>query len=214
MAGIDLTQFQVNFDHFRPSMAECPATRKHNNKVVGSLNAAVREKVGRHSCEDALVFLDGLVAKMNRPESLAELVNEAPITSFEDGVALPQYDASRMNFKLDMMLLEVVENFQRAYPGIDAPRKAAYEKLQSKLKIISTLREHMWKYNQVQRGLLPGEGLYEDSGKDCVRALVRILLKLRMHNYHKRQNMVCGEQLFNGHATGYFKPRQSIKQFV
>lgn len=188
--------------------------KKLNNTVIKSLNAAVKEKVERHSSQDALNFLDGLVLKMNKPESLAELVNEPPITTFEDGKALHQYDTSRMNFKLDMMLLEVVENFHKGLPQIDARRKAAYEQLQSKLRIISALREYMWKYNQVQRGLLETEGLYDDSGKDCVRALVRILLKLRMHNYHKRQNMVCAEQQHNGHATGYFKPLQSVKQFV
>lgn len=210
----ELGQFQMNFDHFRPAVSECPATKKMNNTVVRSLHETVRMKVHTHTPEQALIFLDELVDKMNKPESLAELVNEPPLTAFEGGSAFHQYDSSRMNFKLDMLLLEVVESFHKGLAQIDDTRKAAYEQLQSKLKIISSLREHMWKYDQVQRGLMQVEGLYDNDGKDCVRALVRILLKLRMHNYHKRQNQVCREQHHNGHATGYFKPHISIKDFV
>ena len=212
-ARLDLQAFCDGFKTFRPVVTENAATQKLIAKEVRLLVKDARDEVGRMSGEEALAFLDGLVERLSRPEAFSELVNEDPT-----GVlASQEYGVSRMNLRIDRLLLQVAEAFHRGQPATSAlERKDAYDRLQAKLRNIAHLREGMWRHCQIERGLVRDGGLYEDDGaKDGVRALIRVLLLLRTGNLHKRQNMVCSEVVTaEGYATGYFRPGKTIRDFV
>ena len=205
--------FEEHFDAFRPVVDEGQECRKANNRLQQSAYAEARASVKKMSCEEALQFLDQLVARMDMPESLAEMVHQSPTGCLR---TLNQYDSTRLNWDLDILLLEVVEAFHKNIHVMTIQRKEAYEALQSKLRIIHRMREDMWLYNQLSKGLVPGAQLYDcQEGKECMQALMRILLLMRARNYHKRQNMVCEEAMTaKGMCTGYFEPKMTIKTLV
>ena len=208
---MNMAEFEQGFEDFRPVASETETTRKLNDKSVRLMTQDVKSKIGQMTQSQALAFLDDLVDEMKQKDTLGKMVNEDPT-----GVLNTQeYGTGRMNLKLDMLLLEVVEAFHKAQPHSSAPdRKLAYGSLQAKLRNVARLRELMWCHYQIEKGFQT-DGLYEDEGKDGVRALVRILLHLRMGNLHKRQNMVCSEVLNPaGLPTGYFQPSMTIRDFV
>lgn len=204
---MDYTAFARGHAAHRPCVAEGAAVRQINNAMLRAAADAATVRIRSLTPTQALQFLHAAAARMDGEGSLAELVNERP------EVALVQYDDSRLNVKIDLTLLEVAEAVHRCRPVATHQDAAAFALLAAKLRVVRRLRVQMWEFHQLQRGLAaaPDDG---DEAKDRQRALLRLLLNLRIDNAHKRLDQVCYEHVHDGQPTGYFRRHRSIKDYV
>lgn len=205
---MDYMQFSQNISSFRPCAFEDKQTRRMNGSLVQKTCDVAKAKIRSWTAEQAMDFLNDMVEHLNDGKSLGTLVNEDP------QVAMTEYDDSRLNIKVDMMLLEVAEALYQCRPPNEQMSK--FDQLMAKLRVIRKLRAQMWEYHRLQHNLIPGEGVFDDvdDTRDRQRALLRLLLNLRMDGAHKRLDVVCFEKVVAGHATGYFQPRQTIESYV
>lgn len=210
---MDYPAFVKGHAGFRPCVAESKPVRQINGKALCDAAAEATGRIKAMTPAQAVDFLDTLAERLNAETTLASLVNEEP------EVGLLQYDDSRLNVKIDMLLLEAAEAFYRCRqtgPAELGRIQQQTAQLMAKLRVVRKLRVQMWEFHQLQRNLLAAPGVADDGeeAKDRQRALLRLLLNLRMDNAHKRLDWVCYEQVVGGQPTGYFKARQSIKDFV
>ena len=206
----DYSSFAAGFQNFRPCLSESKDVQHLNNQLMKRHEDQTRTRSSAFSPEQALIFLDELVDKMNRNESFSEYLHSDPTSEMTNTM----YDESRMNMRLDLTLLEVIAAVQRGQPEADRLRR--YNTLVSKLKTIMKMRHCMFYYHRLQQGLCHPAGIYDDDvgRRDCARALIRILLNMRLGNLHKRRNSVCAELEVNGNPTGYFQPQKTIREYV
>ena len=202
--------FAQGFQTFRPCLSESRNVKEVNNQLVKLKEDQTRARSSTASPEQAMAFLDRLVDKMNRNESFNEYLNSDPTSEMTNA----QYDESRMNMRLDLTLLEVIAAVQRGQPDPDRMRR--YNTLVGKLKTIMKMRHCMFYYHRLQQGMYHPAGIYDDDAgrRDCARALIRILLNMRLANLHKRRNSVCAELEVDGKPSGYFKPQKTIRDYV
>jgi len=204
---MDLQDFDKATGPFAPKRCLTREQQKEHAAAKRARKQVLETHMRSMTQEDLHSWLDTIIANCNDNDFLSGLLNATPLAP-----DVPAFPLDDINLSIEDTLLQLAVATFSAIAANPRYDRSACDLVLGKLQLIMRIRELMWRLARVQRGFKDFEG--QDAYNDRLAAIVKVGLKLRFADAHKRQGMVCFPKYSNGYRTGYYEPVQTIRDYL